>query len=156
MWKTVAYVSRAMMETERHYAQIEKEALATTWACYKFVPYILGKKVHVEIDHKPLVPLLSAKHLDNMPTRILQFRLRLARYMCITIPFRLSQGNTSTRWILFREHPSPHKWIRMPTMPQLKKQIEHSWKCVFCIFLPALIESMSIVPHRLLTRHAQQ
>ena len=39
--KPVAYASRAMTETERHYAQIEKEALATTWACDKFAPYIL-------------------------------------------------------------------------------------------------------------------
>ena len=67
----------------------------------------------------------------------------------------MSQGNTSTQQILYREHPSPHKWIQMPTKPQLKKQ-KHSWKCVLRIFQPALIELMSIVPHRLLTRHAQQ
>ena len=79
-WKPVVYASRAMTETERHYAQIEKEALATTWACDKFAPYILRKKVHVKTDHKPLVPLLSTKHLDNMPPRVLRFRLRLARY----------------------------------------------------------------------------
>lgn len=32
----VAYASRVMMDTERRYAQIEKEALAITWACEKF------------------------------------------------------------------------------------------------------------------------
>ena len=69
-----------MTETEGHYAQIEKEALATTWACDKFAPYILAKKVHVKTDHKPLVPLLCTKHLDNMPPRVLRFRLQLARY----------------------------------------------------------------------------
>ena len=51
-WKPVAYGSRTMMETECCYALIEKEALATTWACDKFAPYILGKKVHVETDDK--------------------------------------------------------------------------------------------------------
>ena len=31
--KSVAFISRAMMPTERRYAQVEKEALAFTWAC---------------------------------------------------------------------------------------------------------------------------
>ena len=79
-WKPVVYASRSMSETECRYAQIEKEALATTWACDKFAPYILGKKIHIETYHNPLVPLLSKKHLDNMPPRVLRFRLRLARY----------------------------------------------------------------------------
>ena len=74
-WKPVVYASCAMTETERHYGQIEKEALATIWACDKLAPYILGKKVHVKTDHKPLVPLLNTKHLDNMPPRVLQYCL---------------------------------------------------------------------------------
>jgi len=74
-WKPVAYASRSMSETECRYAQIEKEALATTWACDKFAPYILGKKIHIETDHKPLVPLLSKKHMDSMPPRVLRFHL---------------------------------------------------------------------------------
>ncbi len=79
-WKPVVYASRSMSETERRYAQIEKEALATTWACEKFTDYILGKRFLIETDHKPLVPLLNTKQLDCMPPRILRFRLRLARY----------------------------------------------------------------------------
>ena len=39
--KPVAYASRSMSSTEQRYAQIEKEALATTWACEKFNDYIL-------------------------------------------------------------------------------------------------------------------
>ena len=34
----------------------------------------------VETDHKPLVPILSSKHLDSLPPRVLRFRLRMARY----------------------------------------------------------------------------
>ena len=40
----VAYASRYMTEMEKRYAQIEKEALASTWACEKFSTYILGAK----------------------------------------------------------------------------------------------------------------
>ena len=80
VWRPVAFASRAMTETECSYAQIEKEALATTWACEKFSDYVLGKKIVVETDHKPLVPLLSNKRLESLPPRILRFRLRLSRY----------------------------------------------------------------------------
>ena len=80
-WKPVAFASRSMSETERRYAQIEKEALATTWACEKFADFVVGKHIEIETDHKPLVPLLEAKHLDCLPPRILRFRLRLDRSM---------------------------------------------------------------------------
>eukprot|EP00731_Ephydatia_muelleri_P004849 Em0002g1025a len=79
-WKPVAFASRAMTETEGRYAQIEKEALAITWACGKFEDYVLGKWFTIETDHKPLVPLLSSKQLNNLPPRILRFRLRLMRF----------------------------------------------------------------------------
>ena len=79
-WKPVAYASRSMSETEQRYAHIEKEVLATTWACEKFSMYVLGKKFLIETDHKPLVPLLGSKHLDSLPPRVLRFRLRLDRF----------------------------------------------------------------------------
>ena len=79
-WRPIAYASRSMTETEQRYAQIEKEALAATWACEKFSSYILGLKFSIETDHKPLVPLLGSKQLDKLPPRVLRFRLRLARF----------------------------------------------------------------------------
>ena len=67
VWRPVAYASRCMTETERWYVQIEKEVLAVTWACEKFADFILGRQFEIEMDHKPLVPLLSTKHLDTLP-----------------------------------------------------------------------------------------
>ena len=80
-WRPVTYASRSLSETESRYAQIEKEALAGTWACEKFTDYILGKRICLETDHKPLVSLLGSKHLDSLPPRILRFRLRLSRFL---------------------------------------------------------------------------
>ena len=79
-WKPVSFASRSMSKTEGRYAQIEKEALATIWACEKFANFILGKHIQVETDHKPLVPLLGFKHLDSLPPRTLRFCLRLDRF----------------------------------------------------------------------------
>ena len=79
-WKPVAYASRALSNTEQRYAQIEKEALATTWACERFAEFLIGKDFHVETDHKPLVPLLGSKSLDELPPRIQRLRMRLMRF----------------------------------------------------------------------------
>lgn len=77
--KPIAYASRSMTSTEQRYAQIEKEAVATRWACEKFADYILRKDFTIETDHKPLVPLLGCRCLHDMPPRIQRFRMRLMR-----------------------------------------------------------------------------
>lgn len=59
IWKPVSYASRSMTETERRYAQIEKEALAFTWACERFSNYVLGKAIEIETDHKPYCSIPS-------------------------------------------------------------------------------------------------
>ena len=79
-WHPVAYASHSMTCTESRYTQIEKEALAATWVCGKFATYIQGKTITLDTDHKPLVPLRSHQHLDKLPPRVLQFRLRLMRF----------------------------------------------------------------------------
>ena len=65
-----------MTPTER-YAQIEKEALAVTWACERFADYLIGLTLKIRTDHKPLVPLFSSKRLDELPLRIQRFRMRM-------------------------------------------------------------------------------
>ena len=89
-WRPVVYASRSLSDTERN-AKIEKEALATTWACEKFATYILGRSFTIESDHNPLIPLLNEKHLDALPPRILRFRLRLAKfdYVALHVPGKL-------------------------------------------------------------------
>ena len=78
--KPVCFASRSLSSAEQHYAVIEKEALAATWACEKFASYVTGMEFTVQTDHKPLVPLLSTKDLSAMPPRILRFRMRMMRF----------------------------------------------------------------------------
>ena len=63
----IAFISIPLTDTEKRYSQIEKEALAVTWACERFQDYLIGLTFQIETDHKPLVPLLSAKNLDELP-----------------------------------------------------------------------------------------
>ena len=48
----VAYASRSMTDTERLYAQIEKETLATTWALDNWADLLIGMQFRVETDHR--------------------------------------------------------------------------------------------------------
>ena len=45
--KAAVYISRSMMSTEQRYAQIEKEALAFTWACERLSDYLVRLKFHI-------------------------------------------------------------------------------------------------------------
>ena len=78
--RPIAFISRSLTDTEKRYAQIEKEALAVTWACERFQDYLIGLTFQIETDHKPLVPLLLAKNLDELPLRVQCFRLRIMRF----------------------------------------------------------------------------
>ena len=66
--RPVCYASRSLSDTEKRYAVIEKEALATTWASERFSDYVLGIPFTLETDHKPLTLLLNSSELSKMPS----------------------------------------------------------------------------------------
>ena len=61
------------------YAQIEKETLAIVHCCKKFHPYVFGKEVLVESDHKPLQSIFT-KPILAAPMRLQTMMLRLQPY----------------------------------------------------------------------------
>lgn len=89
--RPIAYASRSLTETEKRYAQIEKELLAIVFSCRKFHFYIYGRKITLHTDHKPLVSIF-AKDVSEIPSvRLQNMRLKLLRYRLnlIHIPGKL-------------------------------------------------------------------
>ena len=75
----IAYASRSLTQSERNYAQIEKEMLAVVFGLEKFHHFTYGRKVEVITDHKPLVSI-SLKPLSCAPKRLQNMLLRAQRY----------------------------------------------------------------------------
>ena len=79
--KPVAYCSRTLTETERKWAQIEKELLAATWTCEKMHMFLSGlPKFQLQLDHKPLIPLINSRNLVEAPLRCQRLLMRLMAY----------------------------------------------------------------------------
>lgn len=60
--RPVVYVSRALNNAEKHYSQIDREALAIVFCLQKLHQYVYGRRFVLRTDHKPLVSIFGPKH----------------------------------------------------------------------------------------------
>lgn len=80
--KPVAYASKAFTQTQKNYAQMEKELFAILYACTKFHYFIFGQfmnDVTIETDHKPLISIFK-KPLIEAPARLQRMLIMLQPY----------------------------------------------------------------------------
>jgi len=79
--RVIEYASRALTDTEKNYAQIEKELLAICFAMERFHTYVYANTniITVETYHKPLISI-SKKALADAPKRLQRMLLRLQIY----------------------------------------------------------------------------
>ena len=77
----VAFASKSLSDTEKRYANIERELLSVVFTCERFQTYLLGREFTVESDHKPL-EMIALKNLVAAPPRLQRMLLRLQPFDC--------------------------------------------------------------------------
>ena len=77
--RPLEYASRSLTETERRWAQIEKEMLAVVYGLERFNQYTYGNDVLVVNDHKPLATIVR-KPLCQAPPRLQRLLMRANKY----------------------------------------------------------------------------
>ena len=97
----VGFASRSLSQTERQYAQIEKECLAIAFSCERFSQYLAGReKITVETDQKPLQSIFRKSNL-SAPCCLQRMLLRLQHF---NVDVNYKPGRCS----LPITHPEPH------------------------------------------------
>ena len=82
-------ISRTLTPAEKHYSQVEKEALAIIFAVKKFHRFLFGRHFVIESDHQPLKALFGeSNRIPHMgSSRIVRWALILSAYT-YTIPYK--------------------------------------------------------------------
>ncbi|GFO05507.1 transposon ty3-i Gag-Pol polyprotein [Plakobranchus ocellatus] len=77
--KPIAFASKALTDTEKRYAKIERELLAVVFGRERFHTYIYGKPVTVKSDHNPLQHI-QQKNIGSAPPRLQRMLVRIQPY----------------------------------------------------------------------------
>ena len=102
-YQPVHYVSRTLTETERKYAQIEREALAVEFSTNRLQIYLLGsQEFQIATDHKPLIPIFNNPSAKLPPQRE---RLRMKTQHLNFVMIHITGKSNMTDYL--SHHPLP-------------------------------------------------
>ena len=148
----VLFISRKLRDPETRYSQIEREFLAIVFAMHRFKTFVLGTKVNLQTDNKPLISFFS-KPIDKLPLRVQKWMLNLqpfsmqiehipahknkisddlSRNPCDAIPDDCEMSS-DTCFFTFSDIPLTKSEIIKASLEdteiqQLKKNIQFKWK----------------------------
>lgn len=153
----ITFASRALSHTEQCYAQIVKECLAIVFACERFDHYIQGRKVTIETDHKPLVPIF-VNAIHGAPKRLQKMLLWLQKYQ-LDVTYKPGKEVLIADWLSRSEssYRAPtenlHQWLvrcwsqrNFPwqpayiTCPRHSYSKNHQWERVECFAFMAQLQ----------------
>ncbi|XP_044757048.1 uncharacterized protein K02A2.6-like [Coccinella septempunctata] len=77
--KPVAFASRTLSDTEKRYANIERELSSIVFAVEKFNYFVYGRQVRIHTDQKPLVNIFR-KDINKVSSRLQRLLYRLMKY----------------------------------------------------------------------------
>ena len=80
--KPIAFASRTLNKSEKHYSQMDKEALAIIFGVKKFNQYLFGRKFVLTTDNKALSHILdrNAPLAPLAASRLVRWHLTLSMY----------------------------------------------------------------------------
>ncbi|KAL0159700.1 hypothetical protein M9458_043425, partial [Cirrhinus mrigala] len=104
--RPIAFASCTLTETEKKYAQIEREDLSIIYGVRKFHKYIYGRKFTLITDHKPLLAILGPK--AAIPTLA---ALRMQRWALVLMAY-----NYDIEYRKSADHMNADAMSRLPTV----------------------------------------
>lgn len=110
--RPVVYVSRALTPAEKHYSQIEREALAIVFCLERLHQYLYGRLFTLRTDHKPLVTIFGPK--QGIPSMVAS---RLQRWA-----IKLSAYTYNIEYVTSKQNGADGL-SRLPAVPSIKREV---------------------------------
>ena len=134
--RPVAFASRSLTQTERKYAQIDKEALSIVWGVKKFHVYLYGRHFTLITDHKPLTAIFHPE--KGVPAMT---AARLQRYALFLAGFEYDIEYKNTK-----EHCNADGLSRLPLQQHERGEMDVDASEVFhaTLFDPLPVTSESV------------